>query len=393
MEHVPRPPRRTWRSWLAALAILLAASGARADEAKLPPLRHGVSLSAWLANAQRQPLSNHDFEQIKATGFDHVRIPINPEFLGFSLTEASTGRVLFDFEQVDQAINMARNNGLAVVLDIDPSEGFHSLLEQDTRAETGFISLWERIAGHYKGLPTDFIAFEILNEPKYESDPAGYADLMADLVAAIRAIVPKHLIILDAPRNATVDSLRDFTPLKDSNIVYAFHFFEPELFTRQGLNYGSRGKVIRFFHQLPYPSSLADSNVDYTKGGLLRALARQEVVDYALANWDGAHIRARIQSAAEWASANHVRVICTAFGARRAFITAPQRYQWIADTRKALDANAIPWDVWDYTDLFGITRLVGKTITEPADGSVKLADPDKGSREIENEAIKALFSP
>ena len=85
-------------------------------------------------------------------------------------------------------------------------------------------------------------------------------------------------------------------------------------------------------------------------------------------------------------------VLCApcAQSARR-FIDPVSRYRWIADTRKALEAAGIGWDLWDYTDLFGITRLTGETITDPGDGSVRLADPQEGSRDIDPDAVKALF--
>jgi hypothetical protein len=95
--------------------------------------------------------------------------------------------------------------------------------------------------------------------------------------------------------------------------------------------------------------------------------------------------------AADWAAANHQRVICTEFGAARRFIDPASRYQWIADTRKALEANNIGWTLWDYTDAFGVTTLTGDTIKEPGDGVVHLADPNTGTRDFEPEAIKALF--
>jgi hypothetical protein len=110
-----------------------------------------------------------------------------------------------------------------------------------------------------------------------------------------------------------------------------------------------------------------------------------------LANWDAGHIAGRIKVAADWAAANHQRVICTEFGVARRFIDPASRYQWIADTRKALEAAGIGWDLWDYTDAFGITSLTGDTIKEPGDGVIRLADPNTGTRDFEPEAMKALF--
>jgi hypothetical protein len=98
------------------------------------------------------------------------------------------------------------------------------------------------------------------------------------------------------------------------------------------------------------------------------------------ANWDTGHIAARVKAAASWGAANHQRIISTEFGAAR-FRFPAARYQWIADARTALETNNIGWDLWDYTDLFGVTRLTGDTISDPGDGSVRLANLD-GARAI-----------
>lgn len=386
------------RFWIRLVRLVILAVGlagalpAQADEVKKLDLRRGISLSNWFANAQRQPLFDGDFNQIKNAGFDHVRLPINPEFLGFSLTEAATGRILFDFAPIDRAIDLAMANGLAVILDIHPGDGFLSMIQQDARAEAGFIGLWDHIADHYKLYPTNILAFEILNAPKYDEDPAQYGELMADLLSSLRAIVPDHLIIIDAPKSATLDGFAALKPLTDPNVAYAFHFFEPAIFTHQGMNFGPQGRVIRYYRGVPYPSSLADPSINYAPTAPDATETRKALIEYSLADWNDGHIRARLAVAADWAKANHAHIICTEFGARRSFVSASQRYQWIADTRKALEADGIAWDLWDYTDLFGITKFLGNTITEPVDGSVRFVDPEKGSREIEPDAMKALFS-
>jgi endoglucanase len=357
-----------------------------------PTLKHGVNLSNWFADAGRQPLTAHDFEQIKAAGFDHVRIPINPELLGFSLSEGSTGRVLFDFSNLDPAVNEARDRGLSVIIDIHPSDNFMSAIEQDPRAEGGMIALWQHLADHYKPISSSTIVFELLNEPRFVTDPGQYRTMVAGIVKAIREIAPNNTIIVDMPKGAALEGFEGFAPIKDDKMLYAFHFYEPYIITHQGMKAPpARGRAIRYFHNLPYPASAADPKANYAPAASDSIEAAHELTDYLAGNWDAARIAARVKIAADWAAANHSQVICTEFGAARRYLYPVARYQWIADTRKALEASGIGWDLWDYTDLFGITRLTGDTITDPGDGSVRLADPQQGSRDIEPDAVKALF--
>jgi endoglucanase len=205
-------------------------------------------------------------------------------------------------------------------------------------------------------------------------------------------VAPKTTIIVDVPKSASLEGFDGFTPIKDDATLYAFHFYDPYIITHQGMKAPpARGRALRYFHNMPYPVSAVDPNANYAPAAPDATEARREMTDYLAGGWDAAHIAARIKIAADWAAANHSRVICTEFGAARRYLFPQARYQWIADTRQALAAADIGWDLWDYTDLFGITRLTGDTITDPGDGSVRLADPQQGSRDIEPDAVKALF--
>ena len=85
---------RSLRHWLAiCVGVFGLAFSAQADDADsvAPALKRGINLSNWFTEGQRLPLKSHDMAAIKQAGFDHVRIPINPELLGFSLADASTG--------------------------------------------------------------------------------------------------------------------------------------------------------------------------------------------------------------------------------------------------------------------------------------------------------------
>src|SRR6202000_2171109 len=119
----------------AALFLFLCVSGAWAADAPSPTLTRGINLSYWFTENGREPLVARDFDQIRAAGFDHVRIPINPESLGVSLYDGESGGVLFDFSGLDTAVGMARDHGLSVIIDVRPSDGLMTQIEQDPRAE------------------------------------------------------------------------------------------------------------------------------------------------------------------------------------------------------------------------------------------------------------------
>ena len=386
------PWMRRLSAFGAALLLLAAIAGARAADAPPPNLKHGINLSYWFTDSGREPLVVRDFDQIRAAGFDHVRIPINPESLGFSLYDGEDGRVLFDFSGLDAAVGMARDHGLSAIIDIRPSDGLMSQIEQDPRAEAGLVALWQKIADHFSPYSTGTIVYELLDEPRFKTAGSQYRTLIADVVAAVRQVAPKNTLIVDLPKSATLDGFDDFVQLSDDNTLYAFHFYEPIIITHQGMKGPPAwGRALRYFHGLPYPSQNVNAATNYAPDAGDTDEMKKELTDYTMAKWDAGHIAARIKMAADWAASNHRRVICTEFGVARRVVDPASRYQWIADARKALEASGIGWTLWDYTDLFGITKLTGDTVKEPGDGLVRLVDPNTGTRDIEPEAIKALF--
>jgi endoglucanase len=374
-----------------SLLSLLGLAGSPAADTPQPHLRHGINLSNWFTDFRRQPLTGHDFDQIKAAGFDHVRIPVNPESLGFSISEASTGRVLFDFAGLDDAVNLARDRDLSVILDVQPSDGFRSEMEQDPRTEPAMIALWHHIAEHYMTYPTTVVAYELVDEPRYNS-VAAYRTLVDDIVSALRDVAANNTIIVDVPKQAALDGFDGFTPLSQDTVWYAFHFYEPYLFTHQGMKLASGyGRSLRYFRNVPYPAAQVVPATNYAPTASDAIDAKAALTNYVNATWDAGRIANRVKLAADWAAANKRHVICTEFGAVRKNVPAQARYQWIADTRNVLEGNRLDWTLSDYADLFGIATLAGDTLTD-SDGAVRLADPSQGSRTIDPEAVKAVFA-
>jgi endoglucanase len=338
-----------------------------------------VNLSNWLANAERQPLYERDFVQIKKAGFDNVRIPVKPELLES------------DFTAADHAINLALKNNLAAVLDLHPGKDFMQQLENNPRAEEKFIALWSRVADHYRNYPSDQLVFELLNEPQYYGYEDQYNALMQKTVAAIRKVDSKRTIIIGAPRGSSIDALAKLKPIQDAHTLYAFHFYEPYMITHQGIHRGFENKMLRYFHDVPYPSDLANRTADsYAQNAANPQQAQAELTEYIAAKWNRQHIADRMKAARQWADKYHIRIICGEFGVLRNHIDPQSRYRWIEDTRKALEENHIGWQIWDYSDLDGITTLTGKTSTDKVDGSVRFLDPQSGQRVLEKAAIKAL---
>jgi endoglucanase len=386
-----------WAQFFLFFALLVAAPAAFAQTdtsvkaPSLPALHRGLNLSSWLANAPRQPLYSRDFSMIKNAGFDHVRLPWNPEYVGFQLSPDGADPLRIDFIALDRAIALAEQYDLPVILDLHPSGEFVDTLENHKWAEKEVIALWQTLAERYKSHSSSALIFELLNEPQYYKAEARWSSLTSKLTAAIRQISPDRILIVGAPHGSEIDGLPYLKPTDDARTIYAFHFYEPYLVTHQGIHMGFEKFMIKAFRNMPYPSSQATSPASvYAPLASNPAEAQKELTAYIETPWNADHIASRINLAKEWAEQHHVRVICGEFGALRNHIDAASRYRWINDARTAMDSDKIGWEIWDYADIFGIATPVGSTSTDPVDGAVTLNDPDKGSRFFEPAALTAL---
>ena len=149
-------------------------------------------------------------------------------------------------------MKMILDAGLAVEIDMHPDSDFKARLKDDDFVER-FADFWHMVAQHYAlRWDSDRVFFEILNEPEMRDRYRWYG-VEAKLAAAIRQGAPR---IRSSPRERNWDDDDDMLflePLRDPNVIYVFHFYEPHIFTHQGATWGSY--YWHWVKGLHYPSS------------------------------------------------------------------------------------------------------------------------------------------
>lgn len=173
-------------------------------------------------------ITREDIHFIRAQGFNVIRVPMHWKL--FQTDDAEGFRLL------DQVVKWSREEGLYVVLDlhaapggqtgtnIDDGHGYPWLF-RDPVSQQETIDLWRRLAKHYRKDPT-VLGYDLLNEPipNYPGlkvlHPA-LEPLYKRIVAAIRSVDRKHIVILEAAEWDGDFSV--FGPPFDSNTIYEFH--------------------------------------------------------------------------------------------------------------------------------------------------------------------------
>jgi aryl-phospho-beta-D-glucosidase BglC (GH1 family) len=133
---------------------------------------------------------------------------------------------------------MILDQGLAVVVDLHPESDLKARLTKDDSFVQEFADFWRALARHYSTWDADRVFFEILNEPEF-TDRYRWYGVQTKVATTIREGALQHTLIAAGARWSDDDELVFLEPLRDSNVIYNFHFYEPNIFTHQGATWGA----------------------------------------------------------------------------------------------------------------------------------------------------------
>jgi endoglucanase len=321
---------------------------------RLTHLRHGINLSHWFAQSgdySKTHLESHttseDFALIRSVGFDHVRFTVEPAPL-FGWEDP--GRLKPEYlKYLDNALDLMLAQGLAVIVDIHPSEDFKVKLNSDERHIEAFRKFWRALAQHLSTRDPERVFFEVINEPMVE-DGYRWFGMQGKIISAIRSGAPQHTIIASGHRWSGIAELLFLQPYADRNIIYNFHFYEPFAFTHQGATWA--GANLPYYKNIPYPSN--PESISKVLDTIQDEPARYNLLRYGEDRWNAARIDREISLAAAWAAEYQVPLTCNEFGTFRNFAPPADRAVWIGDMRSALERHGIGWTMWDYAGGFGV---------------------------------------
>ena len=347
------------RAAMLVLSLPLFAQDRSADVktafARAQHLKHGINASEWFAQHSHDYSAKYtdgytddsDIALMAKLGFDSVRLSIDPVPLEQSMNHWGSGPNADFLARLDRVIDAMLANGLAVQIDIHPEEPYKQAVKNGNESVERFVMLWRRLAAHYANRDPEIVFFEIMNEPEV-NDPYRWAGIQAAAAQAIREAAPKHTIIATGPNWSDIIDLLTQHPLPDGNVIYNFHFYEPNQFTHQGANWSD--PYLIYTHEIPYPATETSLDKLEQVPDLADRFAQEH---YWLDHWDAHRIRLEIDAAANWGKTYNVPMLCNEFGAYRRVTDPVSRMNWLRDVRTALEADGIGWTMWDYRGGFG----------------------------------------
>ena len=198
------------------------------------------------ANWGAQPEQQHFFDDFKATGFGHVRIPVS---WGDWTSESAPYTIDPDFlNRVEKTIDWALASGLYVIINAHHEKWFKEeyptknnqptddtptpeqaaiIAENNARLE----AIWRQVASHFKIKPKRLI-FEILNEP-FGMTTAQVDDLNPRLLAIMRETNPNRAVVFSGAGYTPYSDLIAAKVPAGSNLIANYHNYDPWAFAGQ----------------------------------------------------------------------------------------------------------------------------------------------------------------
>jgi endoglucanase len=386
-------------------------------------LRRGMNLWPWFSLTREFPPPSSEYDwppyqpdraiptrddlsALRRAGIDFVRLPVDPgPLLAFS---GERRRRLF--ADVLAAIDLARAQDLAVVVNLHPNNATHhwnsAQLAGAVNAPlfTRYLGLVRDMAAALNRFDPARVAFEPLNEPPQRCGAADWTIMQAEFMRTARLAAPSLTLIATGACGGMIAGLDALNPASfgDANTLYTFHFYEPYVFSHQGAPWMTSEPMYRYLNAVPWPSAAgsrertraavaarlsADRTTPTDEKRAIAATIERVLTEYFDARPDRRFIERHFARVTAWADRHGVdrgRILLGEFGALRTderyvAAPAPDRARYIADVRETCEAAGMPWAFWNLFDGMGLTADDASRKFDPAiTAALGLRDPDAG---------------
>lgn len=327
---------------------------ASVSASRIDALARGFNLNGWLDTDEGIAPDVLALAELRARGFTHVRLPIQPA--RFMKPFSDQAEIARNFSELDAALDQLQKLGFAVSIDLHPGKRLGRVFDAAPDAGLQLVKgLWRKIARRYAGRSPDTLYFEVLNEPSVAA--ADWERMGPKIVKAIRAEAPDHTIVYALTPLQRLDEMTRQRPLDEPNVVYAAHYYDPMVFTHQGRDWGDG--PLRDLHGVPFPLHADDPDVVALQQQLRRDghdEAAETLTDALNSPWDDGRIDHAIAGAAQWARQNRVPVIINEFGALSWAAPRADRLYWYGAVSRLAETHCFGWALWDYAQGFGFVQ-------------------------------------
>lgn len=244
-----------------------------------------------------------------------------------------------------------KRHGLSYTIDYHAYDGtFNKAASKDPVYRRVVSALWKRIAEHYVTETREDLFFELTNEPNL-SLPAGETIAQADwtslaqmMIDSIRTVDATRPIIFGDTEWYSLDKLVLNTPFTDAYVIYAFHMYDPFIFTHQGASWSEMGTT----KGVPFPYSPDRWSTEFRDFGVYPTAPTWVKTAYKNYYKEGnkTYIKNRLIKAKNWAFDHQVPLICNEWGAYNKSAKIEDLNAYFRTMGEIFQELDISWQVW-----------------------------------------------
>lgn len=317
-------------------------------------LDKGVCLRNWLEEERKFSSFEYDEERIKEfaeMGFKSLKMPIDLDLYVKNREAVLAGTAEFELDSLiytplDSMANWSKRYGLSLTVDYHQYDGS---LNGESVTDSAYKKLasecWKVVATHFSKDSREDIFFELTNEPGISENvkSSDWRVLAQQMLDSIRVVDSTHTVIFGDSRWYDIDSLVAGDLFDDDNLIYAFHFYEPFVFTHQGASWADMGSS----KNVKFPYKQDEWSAEYSHFGIEKS---EEWVQESFGNYYGDgnknSMYNQVAVVKKWAVEKNVAIACNEFGAygRKADNQSLMNYfDTITSIFRELE---IPWQLW-----------------------------------------------
>ena len=347
------------------------------QEKAMKYLNKGINITNWLEEDKTLFKGTFKFDEadiklMADNGIKSLRLPIDLDHYATNRDEFVAGtdkELTFDdenlFAVLDSFAVWTGAHGMSFVIDYhEYDNSYNATSAEDPNYTKMMANVWKHVAAHFASNEREDIFFELLNEPDMSNGKvpsATWRKAAQEDIDSIRTVDTKHTIIFGDAEWYAIKHLAAGDPLKDDNVVYAVHTYEPFVFTHQGANWSETAPIKGLM--FPYdPAKWSAYSADFGVNKSTASWVKSAVKNY-YKNGNKEAILNLILPAKEWAVRNNVPVIINEFGAYNLESDPQSVLNYMTAMREISDTLQIPLTHWGYTG--------GFSLFESAAGSVK----------------------
>lgn len=165
-------------------------------------------LEKFGAREPRKRFNEEDFEIMAEWNFDFARIPMS--YWNWASVDNWYSIDEEVMKDIDEVVELGKQYNIHINLNFhripgycingrerEPIDLFEDTPDNMQKALDAAIYHWKYFAKRYKGIPSERLSFDLINEPPYMEKEDRYIEIVKALVSAIREEDPDRLIVAD----------------------------------------------------------------------------------------------------------------------------------------------------------------------------------------------------